>query len=267
MDLDQIIELLISYGVSLLGALVVLLLGWKVISWLTGVFAHKLAQKEVDPSLQPFLVSVTKVLLQIMLVISIASMLGIAMTSFIAVLGAATLAVGLALQGSLANFAGGTLILLLKPYKVGDYIETAGYAGTVKEIQIFYTLLDTPDNKRVILPNALVSNSSSVNYTINEIRRIDIFPEASYQDDMEEVKQTLLKIAHDHPLVFEDPPPQVFLGEFGDSSLIFYFRMWCKNENYWPIYFEINELIKKAFEEKGITIPFPQRELHWAQNT
>ena len=266
LEWEQFTEILISYGTSLLGALIVLLVGLKVIGFLAKTVAHKMEQKEIDSSLRPFLVSLFKVILQVLLVITVASMLGIAMTSFIAVLGAASLAVGLALQGSLANFAGGVLILLLKPFKIGDYIEAAGYAGTVQEIQIFFTLLDTPDNNRIVVPNALLSNSSTVNYTTNEIRRANIAVEVSYNDDIEQVKETLQIIADNHPHVLEDPPPQVVLGEFRDSAVVFYFRVWCENEHFWPIYFEIMEQIKKNFDEKGITIPFPQRELHWAKN-
>ena len=254
--------LIISYGERIILSLVFLIVGLKVINVLAHFTAGKLEKAKVDQSLQPFLVSIFKVALQVMLVISIASMLGAEMTSFIAVLGAATLAVGFALQGSLANFAGGVLILLLKPFKVGDYIEAAGFGGTVKEIQIFYSILDTPDNKRIIIPNANLSNSSTINYSVNPNRRIDFVLGVGYQDSMEKVRNILQRIASENPLMFEDPPPQIVLGEHGDNSLIVYFRVWCKMEDYWSLYWETLEKIKAEFDKEGINIPYPQLDVH-----
>ena len=262
MDVDQIVEMLISYGINLLGALVFLLVGLKVSGMIAGAVEERMQRTEMEVLLQPFLVSLLRVSLQVLVVISVASMLGIAMTSFIVVLGAASFAVGLALQGSLANFAGGTLILLLKPFKVGDYIESAGYAGTVKEIQIFYTLLDTFDNNRVVVPNAVLSNSSTVNYSVNPIRRLDFALEVSYQDSIEKVKRTLHEVVNHQSKILEDPPHQVLLGDFSDSAVVFYLRVWCRNEDYWPLNFEMREQVKNAFDDEGITIPFPQREVH-----
>nr|WP_241422425.1 mechanosensitive ion channel domain-containing protein [Candidatus Contubernalis alkalaceticus] len=222
----------------------------------------KLEKANIDPSLQPFLVSVSKTVLQILLVISVASMLGAEMTSFIAVLGAASFAVGLALQGNLANFAGGVLILLLKPFKVGDYIEAVGYSGTVKEIQIFYTILDTPDNKRIIIPNSNLSNNGTTNYSINPTRRVDFTFGVGYQNDISKVRSILQKIAEEHPMVFDDPPPQIVLGEHGDSAIVIYFRVWCNKEDYWTIYFEVLEKAKLEFDREGINIPYPQMDVH-----
>ena len=262
MNVDQIVNVVIDYGITLLGALVVLLVGLKIIGVLTTTVSKRMEKREVDPSLRPFLLTSFKVLLQVLLVISVASMLGIAMTSFIAVIGAASLAVGLALQGSLANFAGGVLILLLKPFRVGDYIEAAGFAGTVTEIQIFYTLLDTPNNNRIVVPNGILSNNSTINYTVNDIRRTNISVEVSYDDNIELVKETLYEIAANHEQILDDPPPQVVLGEFGENAIVFYYRIWCSTENFWPIYFELMEQIKQTFDEKGISIPYPQRDIH-----
>ena len=262
MDLEMIYNALITYGTRILLSLLVLLIGLKVVSAIAGAFSRRLEQGEMDPSLRPFLTTLVKVALQVLVVISVASMIGIEMTSFIAVIGAMAFAVGLALQGSLANFAGGVLILLLKPFKVGDYIQAAGHAGTVKEIQIFYTMLDTPDNTRVVVPNALLSNTSAINYSTNPVRRIDFTFGVGYQDDLDTVRSTLLEIAENHPQTFEDPAPQVLVGEHGDNAIICYLRMWCKMEDYWPIYFELMEKVKKAFDEKGINIPYPQRDVH-----
>ncbi len=262
----MIYDALIRYGTQLLLAVIVLLIGLKIIGMIVRAVSRKMIKAEMDPSLQPFMTSILRVTLQILLVISVASMIGIEMTSFIAVIGAVAFAVGLALQGSLANFAGGVLILLLKPFKVGDYIQAAGHAGTVKEVQIFYTLLDTPDNTRVVVPNALLSNSSAINYSKNPVRRLDLSFGVGYEASIDQVRSILLDLANRHELVFEDPPPQVLLGEHGDSAIVFYLRMWCNAGDYWPLYFEFLETVKKAFDEAGINIPYPQRDVHLFKN-
>ncbi|OPL10487.1 MAG: mechanosensitive ion channel protein MscS [Firmicutes bacterium ML8_F2] len=262
MDLEFVYEALLLYGSKVILAIIALLAGLKVIGWISKLVERRLKKTDTDRTLQPFLVTLVKVFLQILLVISIVSMLGVQMTSFIAVLGAMAFAVGLALQGSLANFAGGVLILLLKPFRVGDYIEAAGYSGTVKEIQIFYTMLDTPDNKRIIIPNATLSNNSTINYNINPLRRIDFSIGVGYEDDIDKVKSLLLEIADKHPLVLDDPPPQVVMGEHGDSAVVYYFRMWSKREDYWTIYFALLEEIKRVFDREGINIPYLQTEVH-----
>lgn len=266
MDIDYIYQIIITYGGRLLFALLVLVIGLKVIRLIANTISKKFERAEFEPSMQPFLISLIRVSLQVLLVISVASMLGIAMTSFIAVLGAAAFAVGLSLQGSLSNFAGGVLILILKPFKVGDYIEAAGHAGTVKEIQVFHTLLDTPDNKRIIVPNGVLSNTSTVNYNINPIRRVDFTFSVGYEDSIEKVKEILNNIGANHPLVLKDQPPQVVLGEHGDIAVIFYLRVWCEKEHYWTIYFEVLEQVKKVFDEEGISIPYPQRDVHLIGN-
>lgn len=262
MDLDSLYSLLIGYGLKLLVTILVLVIGLRVIKVITNLFASKLNRAEADNTLSSFLVPSVKIILQILLVISVASMLGFEMASFIAVMGAAAFAVGLALQGSLANFAGGVLILLLKPFRVGDYIEAVGHAGTVKEIQIFYTMMDSPDNKRIIIPNAALSNTSAVNYSINPLRRVDFNFGVGYKDDLTKVKKLLQGIAENHSLVLDNPPPQVVLGEHGDSSVHFLLRLWCKREDYWSIYYEILEEVKIKFDEEGINIPYPQQEVH-----
>ncbi|KUO51188.1 MAG: mechanosensitive ion channel protein MscS [Desulfitibacter sp. BRH_c19] len=265
MNIEIIYEKLISYGASLLLALLFLIVGLKIIKMLVNTISKRFEKIEIDQALKPFLVSIVKVSLQILLVISIASMIGIEMTSFIAVIGAGAFAVGLALQGSLANFAGGVLILLLKPFKVGDYIEVVGYSGTVKEIQIFHTILNTPDNKRVIIPNANLSNSSTLNYSSNPTRRVDFTFGVGYQDDIKKVKMVLRKIAENNPLVLKDPPVQIVLGEHGDNAVIFYMRLWCEKDDYWSIYFDILEAAKHEFDKEGINIPYPQMDIHMSK--
>jgi len=263
MDIDVLRSLILAYAGRIIMAGLVLLVGWYLIKQLVAYVQKRLEKSSLEASLNAFLTSLIKAALLIILIITVASMLGLEVTSLIAVLAAATFAIGLALQGSLANFAGGVLLLLLKPFRVGDYIEAAGYAGTVQEIQIFYTVLHSPDNKKIVIPNANLSNNSTVNYTANEIRRIDFKFGVGYGDDLQKVKEVLLGLAQEHPLIFSDPPPQVVLGEHGDSAIIFLFRVWCKTGDYWSIYFELQEKVKLRFDEVGINIPYPQMDLHF----
>ncbi|WBW99755.1 mechanosensitive ion channel family protein [Oceanirhabdus sp. W0125-5] len=253
---------MVSYGGKLILALIALAVGLKLIKFLLKTIKKGLEKSSVDKSLYSFLMSATKITLYVVLVISIASMLGADMTSFIALVGSAGLAVGLALQGSLSNLAGGVLILFLRPFKAGDYIEVAGHSGTVEDVQLFYTILNTPDNKRIFIPNGELANSSSVNYSAHSTRRVDFKFGVGYEDDILKVKKILNKIAENHELVLQDPAPQVFLSEHGDSSVNFSLRLWCKTEDYWKIYFEIMEIVKLEFDKEGINIPYPQMDVH-----
>lgn len=262
MDISLLYERLITYGGNVILAVIFLIIGLKLITFISRKVAQKLEKAGADPTLANFLSPLVRAVLLILLIISIASMLGIAVASFVVVLAAASFAVGLALQGSLSNFAGGVLILILKPFKVDDYIEASGFAGTVQEIQIFYTVLNTPDNKRIIIPNAALSNSSIINYSANDTRRIDFSFGVSYEADNEHVKGLLKQIAGDNPLLFDDPPPQVLLAEHGDSAVIWYLRAWCKRDDYWTIYFDTLEKVKLTFDKEGINIPYPQRDVH-----
>ena len=262
MDYTFLYEKIITYGGNILLALIFLIIGLKVIKVITKNILQWFQKAQLEPSLQSFLGGLIKTLFLVMLIISIASMLGIQMASFIAVLAAASFAVGLALQGSLSNFAGGVLILFLKPFKVGDYIEAAGYAGSVQEIQIFYTELNTPDNKKIVIPNGNLSNNSIVNYSAYPTRRVDFTFGVGYENDIKIVKHILSKIAQDNPLIFDDPPPQVVVAEHGESSVNLYLRGWCKAEDYWAIYFDTLEKVKLTFDKEGINIPYPQRDLH-----
>jgi small conductance mechanosensitive channel len=217
----------------------------------------------VNESLIPFLKSLTNILLKVMLVISVMSMVGIQMTSFIAILGAAGLAVGLALQGTLQNFAGGVMILLFKPYEVGHFIEAQGYMGTVKQIQIFTTILTTPDNRKVIIPNSPLATGSIINYSAMPIRRIDFSFGIGYADDIDKAKAILLKMAEEDERVLKDEnPPQVMVEALGDSSVNLKLRTWVKSEDYWDLFFATTEGAKKKFDAAGISIPFPQRDVH-----
>ena len=262
MNLDYLYEQAVTYGGRIILSLVVLLIGLAVIKHFMKFVEKGFEKNNLDVSLRPFLMSLIKITLKIVLIISVASMMGAQMTSFIAILGSAGLAIGLALQGSLSNFAGGVLILLLKPFTVGDYIEAAGYSGTVTEIQMFYTILTTPDNKKIIVPNSNMSNSGTVNYTANPTRRVDFVFGVGYESDILEVKETLKKIAMEDPLVLKEPEPQIVLGQHDASSINFYYRVWCNADDYWTIYFETMEKVKIAFDEKNISIPFSQMDVH-----
>ncbi|MBD3646306.1 MAG: mechanosensitive ion channel, partial [Pseudomonadales bacterium] len=204
--------------------------------------------------------------LKVLLVISVASMVGIATTSFIAVIGAAGLAIGLALQGSLANFAGGVIILLLRPYRVGDFIETGGHSGTVKEIAIFNTILTTPDNKTIILPNGSVSNGSIINYSAQATRRVDWVFGISYDDDLRVAKDIIKGLIEGDERILEDPEPLIVISSLGDNSVNITTRCWVESANYWPVFFAMTENVKLAFDEADITIPYPQRDVHVHQH-
>lgn len=265
-DFSQIYGLILAYGGKILQSIIVFLIGRFLIGKII-IMTEKLFEKEnVDKSLHKFLLSLIKVGLQVLLIVTIAQMLGAEMTSFVAIIGSAGLAVGLALQGSLSNFAGGVLILLLKPFKVGDYIEAAGHSGTVNEIQLFYTILKTPDNKNIIIPNSTVSNGSTVNYSANPTRRVDFKFGVGYEADIFKVKEILNRIANQHELVLKDPVHQVALSEHGDSSINFILRIWCKSEDYWTLYFDVMEKVKMEFDKEEINIPYPQMDVHMISN-
>jgi len=266
MNFEQLYSLIIAYGGKIILSMIFFLIGRFAIKKIVAITAKIFDRQDVDKSLNRFLLSLIKISLQVLLVITIASMLGAEMTSFIAIIGSAGLAVGLALQGSLSNFAGGVLILLLKPFKIGDYIEAAGHAGTVEEIQIFYTILKTPDNKNIIIPNSNLSNSSTVNYSVNSTRRVDFKFGVGYEADIFKVKEILNKIAEEHSLVLKDPVHQVALSEHGDSSVNFILRVWCNSVDYWTIYFDIMEKVKIEFDKKGVNIPYPQMDVHMISN-
>ncbi|MCK5135415.1 MAG: mechanosensitive ion channel [Bacteroidales bacterium] len=242
-------DLAVQYGMKFILALVVLILGLIVIRWITRGMIKMMRRSNVNESLIPFLRSLTNILLKIMLVISVMGMVGIQMTSFIAVLGAASLAVGLALQGTLQNFAGGVMILLFKPYEVGHFIEAKGYTGTVKEIQIFQTILTTPDNSTVVIPNSPLATGVLKNYSTQPTRRIDFTFGIGSNDDIDKAKGILLKIAQDNERVLKvDNPPEVMVESLTFSSVNLKLRVWVKSEDYWELYYDVTEKVKKQFD-------------------
>ncbi len=255
-------DLVLSYGPKLLLAIITLIIGFAVIKRVMKVLENGLERSDVEITLRRFLINLGGVLLKALVIISVASMVGIETTSFIAMLGAAGLAVGLALQGSLANFAGGVLILFFKPFKVGDLIEAQGYLGVVKEIQIFVTILTTLDNRRVIIPNGLLSNGCLTNLNAEPQRRVDMTFGISYGDDVLKAKQILQDVIAQDSRVLSDPASEVYVKEHADSSINMLVRVWVKPEDYWGVFFHMHEQVKLVFDREGITIPFPQRDVH-----
>lgn len=255
-------ELTMQYIPKVLLALVTLVIGLWLIKLVDRISNRTMEKAGVDTTLQKFLSSMGSILLKVMLFISVASMIGIEMTTFVAVLAAAGLAVGLALQGSLANFAGGVMIILFKPFKVGDFIEAQGHMGVVESIEVFITSIKTIDNKVVIMPNGPLSNGNIVNYTAMPERRVDLTFGISYRDDIATAKLVFNQVIKEESRILITPAPQVVVSELGDSSVNFFVRAWVKTEDYWDVYFSMQEKVKLALERGHITIPFPQRDVH-----
>jgi small conductance mechanosensitive channel len=262
---DGAVDFIWAVGPNLLLAIVVLLVGLWIIKLLTRGTQKALSKAEIDPSLSRFMLSLINLGLKVLLLISVAGMVGIATTSFVAVLGAIGLAVGFALQGSLANFAGGVLILLFKPFRVDDVIEAQGFLGKVYAIQIFNTVLKTFDNKTIIIPNGALSNGSIMNFSSEKQRRVDMSFGIGYGDDIKKAKEILTDLISNDPRVLKEPAPMIVVSELGESSVNFAVRAWVEAADYWPLYFEMQEKVKMTFDEKGISIPFPQRDVHLYQ--
>jgi small conductance mechanosensitive channel len=253
---------LLEYGPRIVGAILVLIIGLWVIKRIVKSAQKLMLKRNLDPSLVPFLSTMTDILLKAMLIISVAGMVGIQTTSFIAILGAAGLAVGLALQGTMQNFAGGVIILIFKPYKVGHLIDAQGHLGTVKEIQIFVTILLTPENKTVIIPNGAISNGNITNYTMEGLIRVDMAFGISYDSDIKKAKDVLMEVMNAHPKTLQKPAPFVGVKELADSAINLTVRPYTHPTDYWDVYFDIMEAGKIALDKAGVTIPFPQVDVH-----
>jgi small conductance mechanosensitive channel len=256
------LDTLIGYLPSIIGALVILILGLWLIKLVMGRIKKIMEKREVDPGVRGFALSILGVVLKILLFIFVISKLGVETTSFAAILAAAGLAIGLALQGSLSNFAGGVLIIILKPFKVGDFIDAQGESGTVSDISIFYTYLTTVNNQRIVIPNGQLSNNKVTNYSYESSRRDVVTVGISYDSDIKKAREVLLNILNNDDRTLKDPAPVVFVGGLGDNSVDLSVRYWAKNEDFWGLHFDFIEKLKVDLENEGISFPFPQRDVH-----
>lgn len=264
---DKVIELIISYLPKFALAIITLVIGlWLIRMFVKGV-GRLMEAKKVDEALRPFLKSVVSIVLKILLLVSVMGMIGIEMTSFIAVLGAVGLAIGMALSGALQHFAGGVLILIYKPFKKGDFIEAQGHKGSVKEIRIFNTVLNSLDNKIIFIPNGPLSTGSIINFSAEEMRRVDMTISISYRDDIDKAKGILYTLTDSDKRIVKNPLPLVAVSELGVSSVNLAVRVWVKNSDYQDVNFAFLESVKKEFDKNEITIPFPQMEINLKKET
>lgn len=264
--LNFILQLATSLGIKLLAAILVLVVGLRLIKWFKKWLKTTPKLEKLDSSLRSFLVSFSSIIFYVMLIITVAMILGVPVTSFITILASCGVAIGLALQGSLSNFAGGLMILFFKPFKVGDYIEASGESGSVEEISVVYTVLLTPDNKKITIPNGTLTNSVIKNYSSEDTRRVDFTFNTGYECDIEKVKSLILKTILEHPAALKEPEPFVRLSAHSDSSLTYTARVWCKSEDYWDVNFDTIEKVKKVFDENNISIPYQQIDVHINNN-
>lgn len=255
-------QLAVTKGIDIAVALLILFIGFFLVNRLGKVVYMLIVRRTEDEALAVFAQRLVRIALKVMLILSVASQVGIETTSFLAALGAAGLAIGLALQGSLSNFAGGVLILVFKPFRVGDVIESSGHSGKVTRIDILHTVLTTFDNKMIIMPNAQVANNSLINFTRQETRRVDINVGISYRDNIAKAREIILEVIAKDNRILPEPEPIVVVVNFGASSVDLSVRLWTKTEDFWVVYWSLMEEIKNAFDQKGISIPFPQTDIH-----
>lgn len=261
-DMETLQALAISYGTRIVLAILVFIIGKWLAGKVTDLLAKILEKQKVDITLIKFLKNILYYLLLAAVIVAVAGQLGINTASFLTIIGAASLAIGLALKDSLANFASGVMLILFRPFKVGDYINAGGESGTVDEISIFNTILNTPDNQKKIVPNGSISNATITNVTAYPTRRMDLVIGVSYDDDLRQTKEILETIVMGRDDLLQDPAPVVAVAELAESSVNFVVRPWVKTEDYWKVRFQIIEQIKNALDDNGITIPYPQRDVH-----
>lgn len=255
-------DLLIQYGVNVISAILILFIGNLVVKGVAGSVANVLKKKEMDKAVVDFIHGLVRYTLFIIVLIAALSRIGVQTASVVAVIGAAGLAVGLALQGSLSNFAAGVLIVAFRPFKSGDYVEIGGVAGSVDSIQIFQTVLKSPDNKMVVVPNSAVIGGAITNYSRHETRRVDMVIGVSYKSDLQKTKRVLRETLEKDPRILKDPDMTIGVLTLADSSINFVVRPWCKTSDYWAVYFDSMQAIKEALDANGIEIPFPQMDVH-----
>lgn len=258
---DHILNFLFLYGIKFMVAIIILVVGLWAINRLNAVIYKMMVQRNVDESLRPFLKNILGIALRVLLLIMVIAQIGIEMTSFIAVLGSVGLAIGLALQGSLSNFAGGVLILTIKPFRVGDFIDAQGQSGTVSIINIFNTVLKTGDNKTIYLPNGPLASSVVVNYTVEPTRRVELLFTVSVNNNIGTVRQILQDLINADERVLQEPAPAIVVTNFAEHSLTISARVWVNKEHYWNFFWDMNERAKAAFEEQHIAMPVPKREM------
>ena len=265
-DWNEVIAMLkttgVEFAINLVTAIAIFYFGRMVVGLLMRGLKKMMQAQDVDVTLQTFVGNLVRMVLLIFVIIAAISALGIQTTSFIAILGAAGLAIGLALQGSLSNFASGVLIVLFRPYKVGDFVEAAGISGVVEEVQILTTVLKTGDNKKVIVPNGQIMDSVITNFSANERRRVDMVVGVSYDDDLDKVRSTLEQLVAADERILDDPACTIAVSALADSSVNFVLRPWVNSADYWGVMFDLTEAIKKRFDKEGISFPFPQQDVH-----
>jgi len=260
--LAMVTDLGVEYGIKLIAAIAIFLIGKMAANWVKRMVSRVMKKGGVDQIIIGFTSSIAYIAMMAFVVVAALGQLGIQTTSFIAILGAAGLAVGLALQGSLANFAAGFLMIIFRPFKVGDFVEAAGVSGKVDAIHIFTTTLTTPDNKTIIIPNGKIGNDSIINYSTQATRRVDLTVGVAYDADLKEVRSVLEDIISKDERIMSDPEHQIAVSELADNSVNFVVRLWVKSTDYWGVFFDTNESVKLRFDDAGIGIPFPQRDVH-----
>jgi len=269
MNFDSVYQVISNfiaeYGLRIVGAIAILVLGRIGVGIITSIIGKVMQRASIDDTLTKFFTSVTRIALMVFVVIAALNSLGFQTASIIAVIGAAGLAVGFALQGSLANFASGVMLIIFRPFKKGDYVEAGGAAGTIETIHIFHTVMRTPDNKRVIIPNGSITSNNIINYSAEEKRRIDLVFGIGYGDDIKKAKDILMRLMAEDERVLKDPAPVVAVSELADSSVNFAVRPWVATADYWGVFFDLTEKVKLTFDQEGISIPFPQNDVHLFQ--
>ncbi|MCK5494564.1 MAG: mechanosensitive ion channel [Candidatus Omnitrophica bacterium] len=260
--LDKIVEYIIQYGVSLVAAIIIFIVGKVVVRFISSIVEKLMVKAKVEKTLASFIKNIVYFGLMVFIVIAALNKLGVQTTSLIAIIGAAGLAIGLALQGSLANFAAGIILIIFKPFKVGDFIEAGGTIGTVEEIQIFNTILNYIDNRKIIIPNSKITGDNISNFSAIKKRRVDLVFGISYNDNIKTAKEALEKVISSDSRVLKDPKPVIAVSELGDSSVNLVCRPWVIPQDYWAVYFDTLENGKLELEKNGITIPFPQSDVH-----
>ncbi|MEA2110714.1 MAG: mechanosensitive ion channel [Campylobacterota bacterium] len=260
------INIATEYGIKILAAIAIFIIGKMVVKSISRVITRLMEKAEVDATLTSFVSSTVNMLLMIVVILAALSELGVQTTSFIAILGAAGLAIGLALQGTLSNIGAAVLIIIFRPFKIGDFIEAGGATGTVDEINMFSTTISPLDNRLVIVPNAAIIGGNITNYSTKENRRVDLTFGIGYDDDLRLAKSVLMEIITQDPRILKDPEPFVAVSELADSSVNFITRSWVKSDDYWDVYFDLMEQVKLTFDERGISIPYPQMDVHSKAN-